>query len=71
LTNRLVFENLKHRPVRTLVSALAIGVQVTLVGVPDWWPISTAISIAGALCGALYPGLKAARQSVIDALAYE
>ena len=53
------------------MSALAIGVQVTLVGVPDWWPISTAISIAGALCGALYPGLKAARQGVIDALAYE
>jgi putative ABC transport system permease protein len=39
--------------------------------VPDWWPISTAISVAGALCGALYPGLKAARQDVIDALAYE
>ncbi len=36
---RLVFENLKHRPVRTLLSAIAIGVQVTmiltLVGVSD------------------------------------
>lgn len=31
LTNRLVVENLKHRPVRTLLSALAIGVQVTMV----------------------------------------
>jgi putative ABC transport system permease protein len=31
LVNRLVLENLKHRPVRTLVSALAIGVPVTLV----------------------------------------
>jgi putative ABC transport system permease protein len=39
LVNRLVFENLKHRPVRTLLSAVAIGVQVTLiltlVGVSD------------------------------------
>jgi putative ABC transport system permease protein len=31
LINRLVFENLKHRPVRTLLSAIAIGVQVTLM----------------------------------------
>jgi putative ABC transport system permease protein len=31
LVNRLVFENLKHRPIRTLLSALAIGVQVTLM----------------------------------------
>ncbi len=39
MINRLVFENLKHRPVRTLLSALAIGVQVvlmlTLVGVSE------------------------------------
>ncbi len=39
--------------------------------VPDWWPIAAAVSIAGALCGAVYPGLKAARQDVIDALAYD
>ena len=54
MVNRLVVENLKHRPVRTLVSALAIGVQstlmLTLVGVSRgtvddkvfvyaWWPI--------------------------------
>ncbi|HLK67568.1 MAG TPA: FtsX-like permease family protein [Bryobacteraceae bacterium] len=39
--------------------------------VPGWWPIAAAISVVGALCGALYPGLKAARQDVIDALAYE
>jgi putative ABC transport system permease protein len=31
LINRLVFENLKHRPVRTLLSAVAIGVQVTMI----------------------------------------
>ncbi len=39
--------------------------------VPDWWPISTAIALAGALLGALYPGLKAARQDAIEALTYE
>jgi putative ABC transport system permease protein len=31
LINRLVFENLKHRPVRTLLSIVAIGVQVAMV----------------------------------------
>jgi putative ABC transport system permease protein len=31
LIHRLVFENLKHRPVRTLLSAVAIGVQVTMI----------------------------------------
>jgi putative ABC transport system permease protein len=39
--------------------------------VPDWWPIAAAISIFGALLGALYPGLKAASQDAIEALAYE
>jgi putative ABC transport system permease protein len=31
LVNRLVFENLKHRPVRTLLSAVLIGVGVTMI----------------------------------------
>jgi putative ABC transport system permease protein len=31
LTNKLVFENLKHRPVRTLLGIVAIAIQVTLV----------------------------------------
>jgi putative ABC transport system permease protein len=31
LIYRLVLENLKHRPVRTLLSAIAIGVQVTMI----------------------------------------
>ncbi len=31
MVNRLVFENLKHRPVRTLLSAVAIGVGITLI----------------------------------------
>jgi putative ABC transport system permease protein len=39
--------------------------------VPEWWPIAAAIAIAGALLGALGPGLKAARQDAIEALAYD
>jgi putative ABC transport system permease protein len=39
--------------------------------VPAWWPIAAAIAIAGALLGALGPGLKAARQDAIEALAYD
>lgn len=39
--------------------------------VPIWWPIAAAIAIVGALLGAAYPGLKAARQDAIEALAYE
>ena len=31
MVNRLVFENLKHRPVRTLLSAILIGVGVTMI----------------------------------------
>ena len=31
MIHRLVFENLKHRPVRTLLSVFAIGVEVTLI----------------------------------------
>ncbi len=42
-----------------------------VVDVPDWWPIAAAIALAGALLGAAYPGLKAARQDAIEALAYE
>src|SRR5580698_2833976 len=31
MTNKLVVENLKHRPLRTLLSVIAISIQVTLV----------------------------------------
>ena len=37
----------------------------------DWWPISTGIAIAGALLGAVVPGVKAVRQDVTEALSYE
>jgi putative ABC transport system permease protein len=39
--------------------------------VPEWWPISSAIALVGAILGAVYPGLKAARQDAIEALTYE
>lgn len=39
--------------------------------VPEWWPIAGAIAIAAAILGALYPGMLAAKQDPIQALAYE
>jgi putative ABC transport system permease protein len=54
---------------RWLIKVFA-PMMVTVI-VPDWWPIATAISIVGALAGALYPGLRAARHDVVEALAYE
>ena len=48
-----------------------VPASLTQVIVPHWWPISSAIAVCGALLGAIYPGLKAARQDAIEALAYE
>lgn len=42
-----------------------------VVTVPDWWPKAAGIALGGALLGAIYPGLKAARQDAIEALSYE
>jgi putative ABC transport system permease protein len=39
--------------------------------VPGWWPIAGAIAMAAAILGALYPGMLAAKQDPIQALAYE
>ena len=39
--------------------------------VPGWWPIAGAITLAGVVLGSLYPGLRAANQDPIEALAYE
>jgi putative ABC transport system permease protein len=36
-----------------------------------WWPIAALIALTGSLLGAIYPGLKAARQDAIEALSYE
>lgn len=38
---------------------------------PDWWPIALGVSLTASLLGALYPGLRAARQDAIEALSYE
>lgn len=55
---------------RAVVSAI-MPASLVIVNTPDWWPISGAIALGGALLGAIYPGLKAARQDAIEALAYE
>jgi putative ABC transport system permease protein len=52
--------------IRTLVPA---SLQQAVV--PDWWPLAGLIALAAALLGALYPGLRAARQDPIEALSYE
>jgi putative ABC transport system permease protein len=39
--------------------------------VPEWWWRAALISLAGSVLGALYPGLKAARQDTVEALTYE
>lgn len=41
------------------------------VTVPDWWPIVAAIALVASLLGSVYPGMRAARQDAIEALAYE
>ena len=53
-------------------SILAIApASLPVTDAPDWWPKAAAIALAGALLGAIYPGLKAARQDAIEALSYE
>jgi putative ABC transport system permease protein len=39
--------------------------------VPDWYPYATLIALGGSLIGAIYPGLRAAQQDAIQALAYD
>lgn len=55
---------------RALILAL-YPASLTQAITPDWWPIAGAISLVGVLLGALYPGLSAAAQDPIEALAYE
>jgi putative ABC transport system permease protein len=38
---------------------------------PDWFPYAALIALAGSLTGAIFPGLKAAKQDAIEALAYD
>ena len=37
----------------------------------DWWLYASLIAVGGAMLGALYPAVRAARQDPIAALAYE
>ncbi len=55
---------------RALIARLMPGTLIQAI-VYDWWVIATALALVGALLGAVYPGLKAARQDAIEALAYE
>lgn len=54
-----------------LVILHAAPATLPVTDAPDWWPKAAAIALGGALLGAIYPGLKAARQDAIEALAYE
>ncbi len=48
-----------------------VPASIPMVIVPAWWPIAGAITLAAAVLGGLYPGLKAAHHDTIQALAYE
>jgi putative ABC transport system permease protein len=48
-----------------------VPASVTQAIVYSWWPRSGVIALTASLLGALYPGLRAARQDPIEALAYE
>jgi putative ABC transport system permease protein len=45
--------------------------NMTTVIVKTWWPWAALIAITGSVIGALYPGMKAARQDAIEALSYD
>ncbi|MGA8027613.1 MAG: FtsX-like permease family protein [Bryobacteraceae bacterium] len=55
---------------KALITVL-MPASLRVVNTPDWWPYAAVIALGGALLGAIYPGLKAARQDAIEALAYE
>jgi putative ABC transport system permease protein len=54
---------------RALMMKFAPNMVQTIV--PHWYLPAAAIALVGSLIGAIYPGLKAARQDAIEALAYD
>ncbi|MBZ5631609.1 MAG: ABC transporter permease [Acidobacteriia bacterium] len=54
---------------RALMATFAASMPQEIV--PDWYLTVTGIALAGSVVGALYPGLRAARQDAIEALAYD
>lgn len=54
---------------RSLLGVFAASFPQEIV--PDWYLRVAAIALAGSIAGALYPGLRAARQDAIEALAYD
>ena len=57
MLNKLVFENLRHRPIRTCLSVLAIGVEVTMI-----------LTLVGISCGTLDETARRARGVGADIL---
>jgi putative ABC transport system permease protein len=55
---------------KALLTVLVPSSLPTVIA-PDWWPKAGGIALAGAVFGALYPGLRAAAQDPIEALSYE
>ena len=54
---------------KSLMNALVP--KFTTIIVPAFWPYAVLIALVGSLIGAIYPGLKAARQDAIEALSYD
>ena len=54
---------------RALMGTFAASMPQEIV--PDWYLRVAGIALAGSIVGALYPGLRAARQDAIEALAYD
>ena len=54
---------------RSLMAIFAASMPQEIV--PDWYLTVAAIALGGSIVGALYPGLRAARQDAIEALAYD
>ena len=55
---------------REMIVAVAPA-SLAVINVPDWWPWAGLIALTGAILGAIYPGIKAARHDAIEALSYE